>query len=481
MSYVPRHKPYAHQKKALAKAKGKRNFALCMAMRVGKSKTLLDKFGEWEINRQIDDLLIIAPGGVYHTWEKAIQDHVGDHLLHRLAVFTWVSGAGKKQERALETFLKIKDQPRAFLVNVEALSSVKRAREAVLEFAKQRKCLGAIDESTVCRNHGAERTKFLCFSLAPLLHARWILTGLVAPKNPLDLYYQYYFLDPDILGFRSFFGFRARYAVMKKIPVQNGRMVPIVVGFRDVDELYGKIEPHSFRVKLEDCYDMPQSVYMRRDVELTEEQEKHYREMKLFATTELKKGSHVTATQVITQIMRLHQILCGHTKDENGNVHFIKEKRTAALLEQLEEYDGKAIIWCSYDLDIRKVADALDKKYGKGSAAKFWGGNRSEREAEEARFLRDAACRFMVSTPAAGGRGRTWSNANLIIFYSNVNDLEQRAQAEERAKGVNKKVQIAYVDLVVPGTVDEKIIKALREKINMAAAIMNDGYKEWLI
>jgi hypothetical protein len=167
--------------------------------------------------------------------------------------------------------------------------------------------------------------------------------------------------------------------------------------------------------------------------------------------------------------------------DEDGTVHLIPEKRTSALLEQLEEYDGKAIIWCSYDLDIKKVAEALDKEYGKGSAAKFWGGNRTDREDEEKRFLCDERCRFMVATPAAGGRGRTWPVANLVVYYSSNNDLEQRAQSEERPKAVGKKTPIAYVDLIVPGSVDEKIIYALRNKINMAAVIDGDNYQEWLI
>ncbi len=478
--YAPAFKPWAHQVEAMKRLEGQENFALLMAMRTGKTKTLLDDWGRLELAGEVQNLLVIAPGGVYKTWQGAAREHLSIDLNQRALVYCWKSGAGVKETRVLDYFIGIKDRPRVLLINVEALSSVKKARETVTDFLDQGPCMVAVDESTVIKNPTSKRTKFINKEVGGRAKYRRILSGLPSPKSPLDLYSQFEFLDWGILGFKSFFAFRARYAVMQR-QIFGGRHVQLVVGYKNIDELRAKIADHSYRVKLEDCYDLPPKIYSKREVQLTKEQTRLYAEMKLFATAKINETAHVTATIVIAQIMRLHQILCGHVADEMGKRHAIPEYRTRALLELLEEYDGKAIIWCSYDFDVRNVSEKLDKEYGSDVVAQFWGGNTSVREEEERRFLNDPDCRFMVATAAAGGRGRTWTVAGLVVYYSNTNDLEHRAQSEERAQGVGKNDSVQYIDLVAPGTVDEKIIHGLRNKIDMATAITGDTYKEWLI
>jgi SNF2 family DNA or RNA helicase len=478
--YKPKFKPYAHQTAALNKMKGRKAFALLMEMRTGKTKTILDHFGQLEDDGQVQDLLVIAPAGVYGTWETAIEDHVGEELKSRLLVHRWSAGAGKADQRKLHWFMEQTGRPRVLLMNVEALSSVNRAKDLCEQFLSQGVSMCVIDEATSIKSHSSQRTKFINSRLAPLADYRYILTGTVSPNSPLDVYSQFQFLGPKILGFSSYYAFRARYAVMKQLPI-GGRQVPVVVNYRDIDELRSRLAPHSHRVRLEDCYDMTEPTYAVRHVELTDDQKRIYNELKHFATAKLAEEQFVSAQQVITQILRLHQVLCGHTVDETGERHLIAENRTNELLNLLEEYDGKAIIWCSYDNDIRKVSECLKREYGETSVARFWGGNQSTREQEEVAFKTDPACRFMVATAAAGGRGRTWDVADLTVYYSNTQDLEHREQSEARPKGVGKKRPLHYVDLMVPGTVDEKIIKALRNKINMAATISGDSWKEWVI
>jgi len=337
-----------------------------------------------------------------------------------------------------------------------------------------------VHNCTIIKNPSSQRTKFINGKLKPLANYRRILSGLPTPKDPLDLYGQFEFLDWRILGHRSYYSFRARYAIMHNLIV-GGRSVPVVKGYRDLDDLSRRILDHSSRVLLSDCYDLPPKSYSFREVEMTPEQKRLYAEMKQFATTQLASGEHVTASIVIAQIIRLHQILCGHTMDEDGTFHEIAENRTSALLDLLEEFDGKAIIWCSYGHDIAKVAAALEKRYGEGSVARFWGGNTKTREAEEKNFLQLPSCRFMVATAAAGGRGRTWTNSSLVVYYSNSADLEHRLQSEERPQAVGKVDPVAYVDLIVRDTVEEKMISALRAKMNMATAITADGYKDWIV
>ncbi len=318
--------------------------------------------------------------------------------------------------------------------------------------------------------------------LSPLARHRRILSGLPSPQSPLDLWMQFRFLDPSILGFRTYTGFRMRYAKLKRVPFgPNGRMIDIIDGYQNLDELQAKIAPHSIRVRLADCYDLPPKIYMRRDVELTKEQRRIYQELKDFATAVLGNEKHVTATMVLTQVLRLHQVLCGHTRSDDGIIVDIPEKRIDELLSILDQHDRKAIIWASYDRDVRKIALALTQRYGNLSVARFWGGNGDTREEEERWFLIDPACRFMVATPASGGRGRTWSNADLVIYYSNSSSLEHRLQSEERAQGIGKAQAVAYVDLICPGTVEEKILQALRSKIDLSAAVTGDVWREWVI
>lgn len=499
MTYKPKLPLWPDQKNGLAKMKGREAFFLAMAMRTGKSATDLTDFGIMEDEGVAKDHLIIAPGGVYKTWMTAIQDYCSDDLKDRMAVHMWQSGPTKGERRKLESFMaKSKDKrvPRTLLMNVEALSRPGEARLLVREFLEQRKKLTmtTIDEST-CIKNSTKRTQFVNKIIRPRSQWRRLLSGLPTPRSPLDLYYQYEFLDPDILGFGSWYAFRAWVAHIK-LQYLGGRTVQVIdqdkgdKGFKPeaIKELNKLIEPHSFRVEFRPKVPSTWSI---REVELTKEQKKHYAEIRDFATTQLANSTHVTATVVIAQIMRLHQILCGHVRDDDTNtLQIIPENRTSALLEELDDYGGKAVIWASYDHDIRKIALALERHFGNSEAnafiadgvvARFWGGNEKSRESEKARFLVDPKCRYMVATPDAGRYGQTWDVADLAIYYSSKDNLDHREQSEQRTMGKMKTRGVDNIDLIAPNTVEMKILQSLRMKINMASAINGDSWREWLI
>lgn len=529
MTYVTAQTPRQCQVEALAALQGKKAFALHMAMRTGKSKVIIDDFGRLEDAGQVDDLLIIATGGSYKTWEGQINQHAGANLRNRLLTFIWDSKRkGNKKFLGDLKYLEIcagRKIPRCLIINIEALSTVKLARALCERFVRARRCMVAVDESTSIRNYKAKRTEYVIENIGKYASYRRTLTGLPNPKSPLDLFSQFEFLDANIIGHKTFATFQARYAdlermcfvpkamlahkleravggpiiyrngfgrlTIKDLPsqqIQNeltarGIWFPSVLkvkGFKNQEELRDKIAPFVYRKTLEECYDLPPKTYIRREVEMTDEQAKAYAEMQSFFTTQLAGEEYVTAANVITCMLKLHQILCGHVKNEAGQIRDVATKRPASLLELLNEYDEKAIIWCSYDYDVRHIAEAIDEEFGAGTAAKFWGGNKNVREEEEQRFFNDAGCRFMIATPAAGGKGRTWVNADLVVYYSNSHDLEHRVQSEERTQGVGKVQSVAYVDMVVPGTVDEKILMALKHKWNLASVINGDNFREWL-
>lgn len=524
--YKSRHKSYDHQVTANKRLWLKQAFALLMAMRTGKTKVVLDDFGAMVINKRCNDLLVIAPAGVYRTWLGEIEEHMLPAVRSEIVVHLWepsqISRIAQKRHQA---FLE-QEKARILLVDIEALSTVDRARAMCLKFLQtQRTRCVTVDESTTIKDPDSERSAFVLDKLKPLADYRRIMSGLPAPNSPFDIWSQFFFLDHNILG-DSYVNHKNHYAEIHQVcmvpgPVikakldkvigdnfikaPNGALittgdmtrqmmlqelerrkiwvpkVPIIKKFRNEDQLHALIAPHSFRVRLEDCYDMPPKVYMKREVKLTPEQKRIYEELKHTATAELASKDFVTAPMIIVRLLRMHQVLCGHVRDEEGKFHEIKELRTKELLAQLAEYDGKAIIWCSYDPDVRKISEALSKEYGDDAVKRFWGGNTRTREQEEAEFKKNKKARFLIATPSAGGRGRTWSVANMMIYYSNTNNLEHRMQSEERGEGVGKQVPMTIIDLVAPGTVDEKIIGALRNKINMSSVINGDNYKEWLI
>lgn len=460
---------------------GRKAFALLMAMRMRKTKVIIDDFGRLELDGEVADLFVLAPAGAYRTWSGALDDDLSEDLKSRLAILVWPA-SGKK----LEAFLAHRGGPRALLMNVEALSRPGRGRDASLAFlgARPGQTYVAIDESTCVKNK-SKRTKFVIEQIRPLAAWRRLLSGLATPRSPLDLYYQFEFLDPKILGHDSWYTFRASVAHLRQEWFGSRSVVVIDQSQGDggirhgaADRLKTKIAPHSLRVEFNP---LVPSTFSFRDVDMTEEQSRIYREIKTFASAKLDASSHVTATMVMAQITRLHQVLMGHVVDEIGNEHLIPENRTDALMTLLEDYGGKAVIWANYDHDVRKVSIRLEVEYGPGSVARFWGGNAKTREVEEVSFKTDPKCRFMVATPDSGGKGRTWDVADLAIYYSNRDNLEHRDQSEQRTMGRDKVRGVENIDLICRGTVEEKIIESLRKKINMASAINGDNYREWLI
>jgi hypothetical protein len=497
--YVPAIPPLAHQREALRRIQNKPTspsdqdvFALLMETGAMKSKVVIDEFGERATANDLTDLLIVAPAGCYHNWTDSsatdpseFSKQMDPEFYERLTWAKWSAGGGAEMRERLRRLLRA-DGPRALVVNVESVSSVDRCVDLCIEFAARGRCLMVVDESTTIRGMRSKtRRTDMCYWIGRTAAARRIMSGLVAPKSPLDLYSQFEFLDWRILGHRNFYSYRAKYAIIESMKVggrDHERTIKVPVAFRNMEELHERIAPYSYRKLKSECLDLPEKVYVPvRHVELTKEQKRHYAEMREFAETRLDEESYVTATMVLTQRMRMDTVLCGFVRDDDGNIREIPEKRTDDLMEVLGEHGGKAIIWTTHDLCVRKIADRLRREYGPRSVAQFWGGNRSTRGEDEARFKGDPECRWMVATQAAGGRGNTWTVASLAVYYNNSDDLEHRIQSEDRVHRGGLKHPYSIVDLCAPGTIDEKKIWALRKKLDIATLIHGDGYRKWIV
>ena len=363
-------------------------------------------------------------------------------------------------------------------MNIEALST-KRGYDFAYKFLLKNQTLVCVDESTTIKNHSAQRTKNI-LKLAKHSKYRRIMTGSPVTKSPLDLFSQVQFLDPWLLDQQSYYSFRARYAVVVQRSVGTHSFQHIVK-YQRLDELQEKIQNFSTRVLKSDCLDLPEKVYTKRSVSLTPEQLKAYTEMKKAAITFFEENV-MTAASVLTQMIRLHQITCGHVKTDDGEVKPIKNNRIKELLEVLEETDGKVIIWAVYRYDIQEIERTLGEKYGKESVATYYGDTKdSIRQSIVDRFMdADDPLRFFVGNPKTGGYGLTLTSSHTVVYYSNDYSLEVRLQSEDRAHRIGQTSKVTYVDLMADHTIDEKIVKALNAKIDLASQVMGEDPKKIL-
>jgi SNF2 family DNA or RNA helicase len=389
----------------------------------------------------------------------------------------WQSNITKKQQEKLETLFEIETALHILVMNVEALSTEKGVKFAA-KFLNSHKTLMAIDESTTIKTPTAKRTKNI-IGLGKHAKYRRIMTGSPVTKNPLDLYTQCEFLDPYLLDFASYYAFRNRYAEMTTMNVR-GRSIQVVKEFRHLGELSESLQPFSYRVLKEDCLDLPPKNFTKRHIVLTSEQRKIYDQMKKHALAMLN-GKVTSTMTVLTQLMRLHQITCGHFTADDGSTQLVPNNRITELMNVLEEIEGKAIIWANYQKDITSIIESIVKVYGPGSVVDYYGLTpQEERQDNIRKFQNDSKCRFLVGTPQTGGYGITLTQANTVVYYSNGYDLEKRLQSEDRAHRIGQKKTVTYVDLICEDTIDEKIVKALRDKINIASEVMGEELKDWI-
>ena len=480
MKYKFKFEPYKHQREALKKGWNKSFFAFFMDMGTGKSKVLIDNAFILFQQDLIDCLVVVAPKGVYKNWErKELVQHAPDEI--KKEITTWSPSKTKTLEKQLKQLLSHTDDVlKIFLINVEALSTARGF--AILEkVVTTHRCMLAVDESTTIKSKTASRTKNL-IRLARVCNYRRILTGMPITKSPLDLYTQCEFLESNSLGHNSFYTFQNRYAKMIRRSLGSHSFNQIV-DYQNLDELNGILDGFSFRVRKEDCLDLPDKVYTKRSVHLTVEQYELYNQLKKAALAIIEGEGKVVASTVLTQIIRLQQVCSGFAKLDDGRMVKVKSNKMNELLSVLEEVDGKVIIWANFTYDIKLIEEELHKKYGKDCCALFYGDTPTEnRQRIVEEFQKPKSkLKYFVGQPRTGGFGLTLTEAKTVVYYSNGYDLEIRLQSEDRAHRIGQTNKVTYIDIVAENTTDEKILSALRKKINISTKVMGEDYKDWIV
>ena len=477
MNYKFKTKPYAHQLKALELSWDKPYFAYFMEMGTGKSKVLIDNIAMLYDAGKINGVLIISPKGVYKNWHDGeIPTHLPDHIDQTSVL--WQAMINKKQQKELDKLFVPGEDLHILNMNVEALST-KKGVEFAAKFLRCHRTMMAIDESTTIKNPDAKRSKHIC-SLGEYAPYKRILTGSPVTKSPLDLFKQCDFLKKELLGHTSYYTFRTRYAKMKTANF-GGRSVQIVTGYQHLPELSEKLKAFSYRVLKEDCLDLPPKTFIKRLVTLTPDQKKLYLQMKNLALAQMD-GKMMTTATVMTQLMRLQQITCGHFTADDGTIKDLDSNRLPELMNVLEETEGKVVIWAHWQRDVNRIIREISKKFGENSFVDYYGLTpMGDRQSNINKFQDlNSSVRFFIGTTQTGGYGITLTAASTMVYYSNGYDLEKRQQSEARIDRIGQHYPMTYIDIYCEDTVDARIVKALKKKVNIASQIMGEELKDWI-
>jgi SNF2 family DNA or RNA helicase len=473
-------KPFDHQRDVYEKSKDLKEYAFFMEMGTGKSKVAIDTMGYLYLKEEINSALIIAPKGVFDNWVKEeIPNHLSDQVPR--VVVRWQPNITKKFEEELSVLVNpLKSQLKIFVMNVEAFSTPKGAKVAERFLSYNKHNIVIVDESTTIKNRKAQRTKNILY-LNRFAKYKRILTGSPITKSPMDLFSQCMFLGRDKLGFNSYFAFQGRHATIQT-RIMGHRSFQEITGYRRLDELTEKLKLFSSRILKEECLTLPDKVYIRRNISLSEEQKRLYSQMKKFALAQLANGELATTQSVLTQIMRLQQICCGFFQPDEGSIEPIPNNRLDNLMDVTDEIQGKVIIWATYTHDIRQIADNLRHRFGAEAVATYFGGTPQDERQEIVTAFQDMdnPLRFFVGQPKTGGYGITLNAASTVIYFSNSYDLEIRKQSEDRAHRIGQNKSVTYIDFVSPDTIDEKILASLRDKDVLAGQVMGEDPRNWL-
>lgn len=451
--------PRAKQMDALNKIYDQRAIALFMDMRTGKTKVVIDFACARRIEGLADRVLIICPLSIRRNWVREIAVHapidIDVHLLD--------SSKPKKYEEWL-------NEPHDFkwlVVGVESLAAGSAAKLAERFLLTGTRIIMAVDESSKIKNHSANRSK-VCVSLARMAETRISMTGTPIANGPMDLFMQFEYLDPDIIGIGDYFSFRNRYAIM------GGYENKQIVGYDNLDELMEIIEPFVFQVRKDEVFpDAPPKIYVKREVEMNPEQKRLYKQMKSEKMVETE-GRALYVQNSLEKMLRLQQItggLVAYTEDEQFTIERIPgvNPKVTELVAVAEEYDGPTIVWCAYKEEIRMVTEALVAKYGRDQVVELHGDvNEVDRDINVNTLFQGRRARFLVANAATGGMGLTMSVAEIEVYFSNTFNYIDREQSEERAFGPDKKNGTVVIDILAADTVDEHIVDALIQKKNVS-------------
>lgn len=497
--YLFKTEPFEHQREGFFFTRVQECFGFFWEQGTGKSKVIIDTAAYLYQQGKISALIVIAPNGVHRNW---ILNEVPAHMPDiEYQTAWWASNPRKVERERMEELLKPSPHLKIFTINFEGCSAKgtrnttkAKSLKYIYQLLCQNETLLVIDESSKIKNPKALRTKAI-LNMRKYAKYRRILTGTPISQGPLDAYTQMAFLDPEILGFGSWYAFRNHFAILEtEYNWKTAKEYTKVVEYKNLEELSRLLKPYTSRKLKIDCLDLPPKVYERRYVTMSPEQRKIYKEVRDATLDELldleyeieDKVIRINAPIVLTKIMRLQQILGGFFPPDEENPKPTPlpgtNTRLNTLLEVLEETQGKALIWSRFVPEIRLIAKTIRSVYGNESTVLYYGEVSNDERDEAIRSFQDrnSSVRFFVGQITTGGYGLTLTRGATAVYYSNVWSLEVRLQSEGRIDRIGQENPMTYIDLETEDTVDKMIIDALREKRKLSDVILKDPSLSWL-
>lgn len=452
-------------------------FALFYRPGGGKSKSLVDMAMMLWCANEIDACIILPPNLL--VAEQWVSDHgaLATDIQEDVVYASWLWGktrAAQKDYKNLKS-LKPHEGIQFISMNIDAAKTPK-GRELLADFIRHHRgrVLFAIDESHLIKTTSSGRHK-ACADLGSVCEWRAILTGTPIAKNLVDAWAQFKFLDERIIGYRFVTAFKNRFCIERFNGFANE-----VIGHKDIDELYRRIEPYSARVSEEEMG--LKKVRDEFEFRLDGDQKRHFDEVKKQWLTSLDDGEFATATIALTAAVKMHQITSGFVKTDEGKTHVFKDNaRMNALLALLETLDDdKLVIWCRFRQNAQDVMTTLEKKFGKGSAVEISGNiDKKLKSSHKEKFIYDEKVRWLVATTEAAGTGMDGlqSVCNRAIFYNTSENFVNRIQAEDRVLRLGGETTSFYHDLVSKGSGDRKILQNLWNKRDLSRMSLDEVRK----
>lgn len=454
-------KPLKHQEQAVDRFINEKYGALFCEMGTGKSKIILDVI---QNSKSPVSVLIVAPNGLHHNWAR---NEIPKHV-EKSDVYCWNGPPNsKKRKQQLNAFYNLESYNKFFLINIEALRTKSGFdfAHAFLVGSHGTERHFIVDESTCIKNPKAMQTKAV-MKLAKQAERKWILNGTPITQGPLDLYSQCKFLDDNSIPEKTMTTFKHAYAVERTMTMGN-RSFNKVVGYQNLDKLTKNIEPFSLRLEKKDCLDLPDKTFTPLYVELTPEQERVYKSIKDDCIA-LLEGDMVTTTLALTKIIKLHQILTGFVITDGELTVDLKNNRIAAL-QQIAETTKPLVVFCAYKHNVKQIKDALPDF----NIVTYTGDDNTNKKNQAVLDFQNGVADIFVGTSAAA-KGLTLTRASTMVYYSNNYSLETRLQSQDRIHRIGQDNKCTYIDLVVPKSIDETILKRLQEKKELSSEVLDD-------
>lgn len=302
-----------------------------------------------------------------------------------------------------------------------------------------------------------------------------ILSGTPVQNQAVDIWSQYRFLDRTVFG-DNFYAFVGRYAI------KGGFNCRQIIGYKDLDELVRKEHSIAFRVTKEEALDLPEQTFETRYIAMTKKERELYDTIRKDSYAELESGGQITATTVLTKLLRLQQLTGGFlVKDDSDKPEQVSFSKVEALKDIIQDYvvdsGKKLVIFARFIPEVKAIVELCDKIF-KGSRYKavgIWGEIKKESRGPIVKqFQEDKDTVVFIGQIDTAGTGITLTAADTCVYYSKTYNYATYEQSLARIHRIGQKNSCTYIDLVAEKSVDEMISRALKKKEDLAKTIVDD-------